>query len=137
MSNTPFNPLPLQPLLQQGFSSIVADSRQVKQGDIFIAYQGEYADGRNYIQQAVDNGAKAVVYQADNIFRLPENISVPWKKAANCKTKEEFEALIREENIELTPEQVEALAGGKSCGCDCVCDYDCVIDACMLFPHGT
>ncbi|MBR5675429.1 MAG: hypothetical protein IKX14_03190 [Neisseriaceae bacterium] len=73
MSNTPFNPLPLQPLLQQGFSSIVADSRQVKQGDIFIAYQGEYADGRNYIQQAVDNGAKAVVYQADNIFVLPEN----------------------------------------------------------------
>ena len=59
------------------------------------------------------------------------------KKAANCKTKEEFEALIREENIELTPEQVEVLAGGKSCGCDCVCDYDCVIDACMLFPHGT
>ena len=77
MSNTPFNPLPLQPLLQQGFSSIVADSRQVKQGDIFIAYQGEYADGRNYIQQAVDNGAEAVVYQADNIFVLPENISVP------------------------------------------------------------
>ena len=41
------------------------------------------------------------------------------KKAANCKTKEEFEALSREENIELTPEQVEALAGG---GVYCRCN---------------
>ena len=41
------------------------------------------------------------------------------KKAENCKTKEEFEALIREENIELTPEQVEALAGG---GVYCSCN---------------
>ena len=84
MTNTPFSPLPLSSLLQQGFAHIVADSRQVQSGDIFIAYQGEYADGRNYIQQAIDNGAKAVVYQADNAFRLPEtkfgvsqNISVP------------------------------------------------------------
>ena len=73
MSNTSFSPLPLQSLLQQGFAHIVADSRQVQNGDIFIAYQGEYADGRNYIQQAVNNGAKAVVYQADNAFVLPEN----------------------------------------------------------------
>ena len=77
MTNTPFSPLPLQALLQQGFAHIVADSRQVQSGDIFIAYQGEYADGRHYIQQAIDNGAKAVVYQADNAFRLPKNISVP------------------------------------------------------------
>ncbi|MBQ5429677.1 MAG: UDP-N-acetylmuramyl-tripeptide synthetase, partial [Neisseriaceae bacterium] len=77
MSHTPFNPTPLLPLLQQGFASIVADSRQVQSGDVFIAYQGEYADGRNYIQQAVNNGAQAVVYQADNAFVLPENISVP------------------------------------------------------------
>ena len=51
------------------------------------------------------------------------------KKAANCKTQEEFEALIREENIELSPEQVEALAGGKHCGCNCVMDGidpDCI-----------
>ena len=55
------------------------------------------------------------------------------KKAANCKTKEEFEALIREENIELTPEQVEALAGGKGCGCDCVTDgLDPINCACYL-----
>ena len=77
MSNNPFNPTPLLPLLQQGFVSITADSRQVHNGDIFIAYQGEYTDGRNYIQQAIDNGAKAVVYQQDNAFRLPENIAVP------------------------------------------------------------
>ena len=51
------------------------------------------------------------------------NMSDDFKaKAKNCKSFEEFEALIKEENIELTPEQVEALAGGKGCGCDCVTD---------------
>ena len=66
------------------------------------------------------------------------NMSDDFKaKAKNCKSIEEFEALIKEENIELSPEQVEALAGGKGCGCDCVSDYDCAIDYCMLFPHAT
>ena len=51
------------------------------------------------------------------------------KKAENCKTKEEFEALIREENIELTPEQVEALAGGGDCRC---ADY---VHICWMVGH--
>ena len=51
------------------------------------------------------------------------NMSDEFKaKANNCKSIEEFEALIKEENIELNPEQVEALAGGKHCGCNCVED---------------
>ena len=42
------------------------------------------------------------------------NMSDDFKaKAKNVKTKEEFEALIQEEGIELTPEQAEALAGGS------------------------
>ena len=54
-----------------------------------------------------------------NISEAFANMSEDFrKKAANCKTKEEFEALIKEENIELTPEQVDALAGGVVC-CRC------------------
>ena len=57
------------------------------------------------------------------------NMSDDFKaKAKGIKTIEELEALIKEENIELTPEQVEALAGGKGCGCDCVSNYNCIID---------
>ncbi|SUA20089.1 UDP-N-acetylmuramoylalanyl-D-glutamate--2, 6-diaminopimelate ligase [Neisseria gonorrhoeae] len=37
-----------------------SDSRQIKQGDIFVACPGEYADGRSYIPAAVANGAAFV-----------------------------------------------------------------------------
>ena len=30
-----------------------SDSRQIKQGDIFVACQGEYSDGRSYIPAAI------------------------------------------------------------------------------------
>ncbi|WP_019141993.1 UDP-N-acetylmuramoyl-L-alanyl-D-glutamate--2,6-diaminopimelate ligase [Noviherbaspirillum massiliense] len=41
-----------------------SDSRTVEKGDIFFAYPGDTADGRNYIAQAIANGAKAVVHEA-------------------------------------------------------------------------
>jgi len=48
------------------------------------------------------------------------NMSDDFKaKAKNIKTNEELEALIKEENIELTPDQVEALAGGQFCPYEC------------------
>ena len=64
-----------------------------------------------------------------NIKEAFANMSDDFKaKAKGIKTIEELEALIKTENIELTPEQVEALAGGKGCGCDCVSNYNCIID---------
>jgi len=39
------------------------DSRQVSANDLFIAVPGELHDGRDYIQQAVSNGAIAVAYE--------------------------------------------------------------------------
>ena len=40
------------------------DSRRVCPGDVFLAYPGDVADGRRYIDQAVARGAVAVVYEA-------------------------------------------------------------------------
>ncbi len=37
------------------------DSRKIKSGDIFIAIEGFRVDGHNFIQQAIDNGAKAII----------------------------------------------------------------------------
>ena len=64
-----------------------------------------------------------------NIKELFENMSDDFKKkAAKCGSQEEFEALIKEENIELTPEQVEAISGGIKC----VAIFDCPNNTCVL-----
>jgi UDP-N-acetylmuramoyl-L-alanyl-D-glutamate--2,6-diaminopimelate ligase len=43
--------------------SITFDSRQVSKGTLFIAVKGTQVDGHNFIQQAIDKGAVAIVYE--------------------------------------------------------------------------
>ncbi|WP_233238470.1 bifunctional UDP-N-acetylmuramoyl-L-alanyl-D-glutamate--2,6-diaminopimelate ligase MurE/UDP-N-acetylmuramoyl-tripeptide--D-alanyl-D-alanine ligase MurF [Bordetella sp. LUAb4] len=40
------------------------DSREVRSGDVFVACPGGTSDGRIYIEQAIQQGAAAVVYEA-------------------------------------------------------------------------
>ncbi len=40
------------------------DSRQVQQGDVFFACPGTLSDGRQYIDDALENGAVAVLVEA-------------------------------------------------------------------------
>ncbi|RQD74454.1 MAG: UDP-N-acetylmuramoyl-tripeptide--D-alanyl-D-alanine ligase, partial [Halanaerobium sp. MSAO_Bac5] len=40
---------------------IAIDSREVKEGDLFIAIIGENNDGHQFIESALQNGAKAVI----------------------------------------------------------------------------
>lgn len=44
---------------------LVADSRVLRPGDVFLAYPGELGDGRKYIAAALERGAAAVVYEAN------------------------------------------------------------------------
>ncbi|MBV8467357.1 MAG: UDP-N-acetylmuramoyl-L-alanyl-D-glutamate--2,6-diaminopimelate ligase [Burkholderiales bacterium] len=44
---------------------VVADSRRVAPGDAFLAYRGEYADGRHHIAAAVAAGAGAVLWEEE------------------------------------------------------------------------
>ena len=60
---TDFNP-ELLDALGVNVTRLVADSRLVKPGDTFIAYPGGQADGRQFIAQAVANGANAVIWEA-------------------------------------------------------------------------
>ena len=43
---------------------LTADSRRVQPGDVFVAFPGAQADGRDFIAQAVARGAAAVIAEA-------------------------------------------------------------------------
>ncbi len=47
------------------FKNIATDSRKVTQGSLFLAYPGDSVDGRDYIADAIKNGASAVIWEKD------------------------------------------------------------------------
>jgi UDP-N-acetylmuramyl-tripeptide synthetase len=55
---------------------IADDSRQVRPGDLFVAYPGDLADGRRYIGDAIQRGAVAVLWEPLS-FQFPTEIAVP------------------------------------------------------------
>ena len=56
----------LEQLRQQGVvpTRLTADSRQLRPGDVFVAFPGTHVDGRDYIAQALERGAAAVIAEA-------------------------------------------------------------------------
>lgn len=46
--------------------NLVADSRQIKPGDTFLAYPGDTTNGNKFISQAIAAGANAVLYDPRN-----------------------------------------------------------------------
>ena len=48
--------------LNQTFSAITADSRQVSAGGVFLAYPGASVDGRDFIPEAIEAGATAILW---------------------------------------------------------------------------
>jgi UDP-N-acetylmuramoyl-L-alanyl-D-glutamate--2,6-diaminopimelate ligase len=65
-------------------AQLSSDSRTVAEGDVFFAYPGDDADGRKYISQAVQQGARAVVYEADD-FHWDDAWDVPHLAIAQLK----------------------------------------------------
>ena len=63
-------PAPLEKLGGYQVARITSDSRQVTQGAIFVALVGTNTDGHDYLNQAVQQGALAVVVQADKADSL-------------------------------------------------------------------
>ncbi len=64
-------------------SGIASDSRLVKPGDLFIAYRGFEANGHDFIQSALINGAVAVVY--DNPRHETTVEGVPWARVSDAR----------------------------------------------------
>lgn len=55
--------------LKQRIRRAITDSRQVRRGDLFIAFQGDRYDGHEFVQNALAQGAACVIVQED--YRLP------------------------------------------------------------------
>ncbi|MGL4604341.1 MAG: UDP-N-acetylmuramoyl-L-alanyl-D-glutamate--2,6-diaminopimelate ligase [Iodobacter sp.] len=51
---------------------LMTDSRKVQSGDIFLAFQGEHADGRAYIEAAIEAGAAAILWESDDFVWNPD-----------------------------------------------------------------
>ena len=72
----------LQAVRRLGVRRLVVDSRAVRAGDTFVAYPGEARDGRDYIAQAVANGAASVLWDSADGYawnarwRVP-NLGIP------------------------------------------------------------
>ena len=66
----------------QTIKAIQFDSRQVDEGDLFVAVKGEQADGHNFIEKAIAKGAAAIVCQ-----EKPESSddSVVWISTQNSR----------------------------------------------------
>ncbi len=56
------------------------DSRKITPGDMFVCIIGEKSDGHNYVNQALNNGAAALIIQKDI-----ENIDLPVVKVEDTK----------------------------------------------------
>ncbi len=57
---------------------IAYDSRKVKEGDMFVAIVGFKTDGHEYIESAIQNGAKIIVMEEGHfdIGMIPEGITI-------------------------------------------------------------
>ncbi|WP_374537842.1 UDP-N-acetylmuramoyl-L-alanyl-D-glutamate--2,6-diaminopimelate ligase [Chitinimonas taiwanensis] len=64
---------------------IVADSRRVSPGDAFLAFRGEYSDGRAHIGNAIAAGAGCVLWESDDFSWQPAwqvpNLGIPALRA--------------------------------------------------------
>ena len=60
-------------------AAITADSRQVAPGVLFVAYQGVALDGHDYVDQALEKGAVAIVVEraSERVVRQVPVVNVP------------------------------------------------------------
>jgi UDP-N-acetylmuramoyl-L-alanyl-D-glutamate--2,6-diaminopimelate ligase len=72
------------------FKGITADSREAKQGYIFVAVDGLTSDGHKFIPQAVKNGASIVVGERDLAGSVDNYIKVPDSRVALGRLASEY-----------------------------------------------
>lgn len=90
-------------IMSEMISTIKTDTRELNSGDLFIALKGNNYDGHNYIKEAIEAGASAVIVEQDLNFE-----EIPIIKVANT-----YQALFDIANLylETYPTFVVAVTG--------------------------
>lgn len=61
-------------------NNLDSDSRNIKEGDMFVAIKGFNVDGHNYIKDVIDKGAKVILAQTDVdkkiIKEIPDDVTI-------------------------------------------------------------
>nr|MBP6322475.1 UDP-N-acetylmuramoyl-L-alanyl-D-glutamate--2,6-diaminopimelate ligase [Fusobacteriaceae bacterium] len=50
---------------REKYKNMEYNSKNIKSGDIFVALEGANVDGHNYIETAIENGAKGVIHSKE------------------------------------------------------------------------
>jgi UDP-N-acetylmuramoyl-L-alanyl-D-glutamate--2,6-diaminopimelate ligase len=79
MTGVPMETAPAAELARNEVKGLAYDSRKVKPGFAFFAFPGAKADGRSYAQQALKNGAVAVVAESEK----PAEFDGAWIRVAH------------------------------------------------------
>ena len=61
--------------LELEITNITSDSREVKQGDMFVAIKGFDVNGHDFVKKAIENGAKVVLVNEDELANIKEYIT--------------------------------------------------------------
>jgi UDP-N-acetylmuramoyl-L-alanyl-D-glutamate--2,6-diaminopimelate ligase len=77
----------IDPKLNYAVTGITDDSRLLKSGDLFLAYQGEKQDGRKFIDEAVSKGASAIISEAKNGGAFGKSCNIPLILVPNLRAK--------------------------------------------------
>ena len=59
--------------LDLDISSVECDYREVKEGSLFVAIKGYEVDGHTFIMNAIENGAKAIIFEQGADYKLFAN----------------------------------------------------------------
>lgn len=73
-------------------TKITCDSREVKQGDMFVAIKGFDVNGHDFVKNAIENGAKVVLVNEEELQKIKEFIT---SEVTLVVTKDTREALAK------------------------------------------
>jgi len=68
------------------FDNLSLNSKQISKNTVFIAYPGNKNDGREFIQEAIENGAAGIIFESKN-FKKNLNLSIPNISISDLKNK--------------------------------------------------
>lgn len=68
------NPVAISGPVPEFVGHVVQDSRKVKPGDVFVAVRGTQVDGHEYIEKAIESGARIII--GETKVSVPEGITL-------------------------------------------------------------